>query len=217
MKLEPKNIDPSKALGALDNLANKIPEDIAKLLKKIAITLLGFFLIVAAYYGWTIGYSDTQQEGLKIAEDTKSIFMEDIEREYNRKRKNIHISDIELDITKRIEEKMIQDEIHLQNHRDVNRVIDPSEKQLNDNLDLSSQRNLTGLPPALNPNSKNETEFIPGRDESNDLVPRVLPSKEEESLDRLEDRIQENETTTKRLEKTIERLEILEKRNLVKP
>jgi hypothetical protein len=217
MKLEPKNIDPTKALGALDNLANKIPEDIAKLLKKIAITLLGFFLIVAAYYGWTIGYSDTQQEGLKIAEDTKSIFMEDIEREYNRKRKNIHISDIEIDITKRIEEKMIQDEIHLQNRRDANRVIDPSEKSLNENLDLSSQRNLTGLPPALVPNSKSETEFIPGRDESNDLVPTLQPSKIDNSLERLEDRIQESETTTKRMEKTIERLENLEKRSLVKP
>ncbi|WCL50414.1 LIC_11485 family protein [Leptospira sp. GIMC2001] len=204
MKLDTTGIDPKKALGALDNLANKIPDDIAKLLKKIAIALFAFFVCVAAYYGWNLGYGDTSAEGLKIAEDSKSLFIEDLEREYNRKRKNIRISDVELEISRRVDENMIRDSIL--SNRDLNadgKLLDTNKDPMNEG-DLRSQQRDYGLPPALQSPTNPTKEWLPGRDESQDERPG--------GLERIEKQIEESEKTTERLESTLNRLEAIENR-----
>ncbi|NCN08349.1 MAG: hypothetical protein GW938_00755 [Leptospira sp.] len=203
MKLDPKGIDPSKALGALDSLANKIPDDIAKLLKKIAIALFAFFLMVAAYYGWTIGYGDTQAEGLKLAEDTKSMFYEDLERDYNRKRKNINLSDVDLDISRKVDEQMIRDSLRY-NQSPESKILDSNKEPLTDSADLNSQRKDFGVPPLMTVPDSPTREWIPGRDESEESNSPVI--------ERIEKQIQETESATSRLEKTLDRLEAVEKK-----
>ncbi len=209
MKLKTPDIDPRKALGNLDALANKVPEDIAKLLRKIAVALFVFFLIIAAYYGWTLGYGENNTEGLKIVEDQKSMFREDIEREYNRKRKNIRLSDIELDITHRAEERMLREEIARRSRRDGSeaKILSPSDKPLEDESSLYEQKQEFPFP--LSPDER-MTEILPGKDESNSQVLK--------RVDSLEREMEKEEERAQRLEKMIERLEKAEKkRELVKP
>ncbi|MCC5815654.1 MAG: hypothetical protein JJT78_12935 [Leptospira sp.] len=220
MKFNTPKIDPKKALGSLDGLANKVPDDIAKLIKKIAISLFVFFLIIAAYYGWTAGYGDNSTEGLKLAEDTKSLFKADIEKEYNRKRKNIRLSDVELDISRRVDERMIRDEVSRSNENSGNRIIAPNDKLLTDDSTLYEQRSDSSLPSVLTPKQENLTETIPGRDESSDTTAgqKVLDREDKlKRLDDLEKAIEKSGDTTRRLEKTLDKLENLEKRTLVKP
>lgn len=204
MKFDPKDIDPGKTLHSLDGLANKIPEDIAKLLKKIAVSLFGFFLLVAIYYGWTLGYSDSPQEGLKLAEDTKSIFREEIEKEYNRKRKNIRISEVELELSRKVEERMIREDI-LRRDSYQPQLLSPKNESDSFDADLRGQKKIDILPPALRPEESTPRETLPGMDESATSI---------RNLDRLEEKIMESEKATERLEKAVERLE---RRSLVKP
>ncbi|MCG9876744.1 MAG: hypothetical protein MH321_18360 [Leptospiraceae bacterium] len=204
MKIDPKGIDPTKALGALDSLANKIPDDIARLLKRIAVALFAFFLLVAAYYGWTIGYGDTQAEGLKLAEDTKSMFYEDLERDYNRRRKNINLSDIDIDISRKVDEQMIRDSLRYNNPSSDSRILDSNKEPLTDSSDLNSQRKDYGVPPIMNVPDSPSREWIPGKDVSEESNSPVL--------ERIEKQIKETDSATSRLEKTLDRLEAVEKK-----
>ncbi len=86
-----KKIKPNDVLGFLDELVAKIPESISSLLTKIMVGILVLAIIYAMYYGYVRGYGSATQEGQELAKDTKSLFQEDIEREYNRKRKNIRM------------------------------------------------------------------------------------------------------------------------------
>ncbi len=89
-----KNIDPRNILSFLDELANKVPEKIASIITKVLIAILGVILIAAAYYGWNIGKEIAPEEGQSLADDTKSLFYEDIQREYNRKRRDVRMPDL---------------------------------------------------------------------------------------------------------------------------
>lgn len=90
-----KKIKPNDILGFLDDLVAKIPESISSLLTKLMVGILGLAVIYAAYYGYNRGYGSATQEGQELAKDTKSLFLEDIEREYNRKRKNVRMPSTE--------------------------------------------------------------------------------------------------------------------------
>lgn len=86
-----KKIKPRDVLGFLDDLVAKIPESIASLFRKLMIGILILAVGYAIYWGYLIGVGSAEQEGQELAKDTKSLFQEDIEREYNRKRKNIRM------------------------------------------------------------------------------------------------------------------------------
>jgi hypothetical protein len=87
------NLDTKKVMGAVDGLVDKIPPQVAALLKKIAISLLVFFILMGIYTGWSKGWESATPEGLQLASDTRSLFATDIEREYNRSRKDVKMSD----------------------------------------------------------------------------------------------------------------------------
>ncbi|MCE9498922.1 MAG: hypothetical protein K8R21_00135 [Leptospira sp.] len=86
-----KGFNPSGILPFLDVLANKVPPGIASIIKKVLMAILGIFAIAMAYYGWMLGKDNANQEGQSLAETTRSLFLEDIEREYNRKRRDIRM------------------------------------------------------------------------------------------------------------------------------
>ncbi|MCB1141104.1 MAG: hypothetical protein H7A24_02090 [Leptospiraceae bacterium] len=86
-----KNLKPKDILPLIDGLLEKIPDPIASILKKFAATVLGIFVLYAAYVGWSAGYSSIKEEGQELAKDTKTMFLEDIERSYNRKRSDIRM------------------------------------------------------------------------------------------------------------------------------
>ena len=86
-----KKIKPNDVLGFLDDLVAKIPESISSLLTKVMVGILVLAIIYAMYYGYVRGKGSATQEGQELAKDTKSLFQEDIERDYNRKRKNIRM------------------------------------------------------------------------------------------------------------------------------
>lgn len=89
------NVDTKKMMGAVDGLVDKIPPQVASLLKKIAITLFVFFLLMGIYTGAKKGWENATPEGLQLASDTRSLFSMEIEKEYNRSRKDVRMSDPE--------------------------------------------------------------------------------------------------------------------------
>ncbi|TGN10589.1 LIC_11485 family protein [Leptospira ilyithenensis] len=89
------NVDTKKMFGAVDSLVDKIPPQIQSLLRKIAIGLFIFFLIMAIYTGWTKGWEGAKPQGLQLAQDTRSLFLMEVERDYNRKRKDVQMTDPE--------------------------------------------------------------------------------------------------------------------------
>lgn len=89
------NVDTQKMMGAVDGLVDKIPPQVQDLLKKIAIALFVFFLIMAIYIGWSNGWENAKPQGQQLAQDTRSLFIMEIERDYNRKRKDVRMSDPE--------------------------------------------------------------------------------------------------------------------------
>ncbi|TGL39844.1 LIC_11485 family protein [Leptospira perdikensis] len=89
------NVDTQKMMGAVDGLVDKIPSQVQDLLKKIAISLFVFFLIMAIYVGWTNGWENAKPQGMQLAQDTRSLFLTEIERDYNRKRRDVRMSDPE--------------------------------------------------------------------------------------------------------------------------
>lgn len=89
------NVDTQKMMGAVDGLVDKIPPQVQDLLKKIAIALFVFFLIMAIYIGWSHGWENAKPQGQQLAQDTRSLFITEIERDYNRKRKDVRMSDPE--------------------------------------------------------------------------------------------------------------------------
>jgi len=86
------NVDTKKMMGAVDGLVDKIPPQVASLLKKIAISLLVFFILMGIYTGWSKGWESATPEGLQLASDTRSLFAMDLEKEYNRSRKDVRMS-----------------------------------------------------------------------------------------------------------------------------
>jgi hypothetical protein len=88
-----KKIKPNDVLGFLDNLISKIPDSIAKVIRNVFIGLFTFIAIYVVYKATIFGWGLAKQEGHELARDTKSIFLEEVEREYNRKRKNIKMPD----------------------------------------------------------------------------------------------------------------------------
>ena len=84
-----KNLSSREILNYLDDLADHIPEGIASILKKASAAILFVMLVSAAWYGWGMGAGKAVQEGQQLAPDTRSLFQEEIERAYNRDRKEI--------------------------------------------------------------------------------------------------------------------------------
>ncbi len=89
------NVDTKKMMGAVDGLVDKIPPQVQDLLRKIAITLLIFFLLMGVYIGWSKGWESAKPQGMQLAQDARSMFITEIERDYNRKRKDVRMSDPE--------------------------------------------------------------------------------------------------------------------------
>lgn len=96
MKFSLPSLNLVKLIQWVDEQINKIPDEMATIGKRIALGILLFLLVVAAYYGWNLGMERATPAGLEIGKDTKSLFMEEVEGEYNRKRKNIQMGDLEI-------------------------------------------------------------------------------------------------------------------------
>jgi hypothetical protein len=98
MELNPEELKKKINMGAvlpfLDGLANKVPQEIADLIKKILVITLIFLLIGAGVYGWFEGIKSATPLGMKIETDARSLFIETMEREYNRTRRDINIPDM---------------------------------------------------------------------------------------------------------------------------
>lgn len=88
-----KKIKPVDLLGFLDNLIAKIPDSIQRIIRNAFLGICAIVAIYVIYKASIFGWGLAKQEGHELARDTKSIFLEEIEREYNRKRKNIKMPD----------------------------------------------------------------------------------------------------------------------------
>ena len=89
MDIKKINIKKVDVWGKLNELVDKIPESISSLLKKIGIGIFVIGCLVSIYDGYQKGFSSAKEEGMELAKDTKTLFLEDIERTYNRKRKDV--------------------------------------------------------------------------------------------------------------------------------
>ncbi|MEM7182826.1 MAG: hypothetical protein AAF518_18080 [Spirochaetota bacterium] len=91
-----KSIDLKKFFLFLDDLARKVPENVASFLRMIAILVFILLLGFAAYYGWQKGTGQATQEGQDLAKDTRTLFQEEIEKDYNRRRTDIRMPSMDL-------------------------------------------------------------------------------------------------------------------------
>ncbi|MCB1191720.1 MAG: hypothetical protein H7A23_17415 [Leptospiraceae bacterium] len=175
-----KKFEFKKILSFFDELAERIPENITSILKKIAIGILGILAVIAIYYGIGIGRSLAQQEGQELAKDTKMLFREEIEREYNRKRKDIRMPD-----TSRF---LDNDDSHKYEMRydaspvvdlESNKPIESSMDYINNQKDLRSIQNskeVSLYPEDLKEISGNpvlESNEIPGKYETKKRIPQM--------------------------------------------
>ncbi|MDX1957323.1 MAG: hypothetical protein SFU98_02055 [Leptospiraceae bacterium] len=88
-----KPTNPGDILAFLDNLVDKIPDRISKPLTKLVIVLFVIGLLYTAYIWAKKGYAMAPQQGQELGKDTKTLFLEEIERTYNRKRTNVRMPD----------------------------------------------------------------------------------------------------------------------------
>ncbi len=106
------NVDTKKMMGAVDGMVDRIPPQVASLLKKISIALLVFFILMGIYYGWTKGWEGATPQGMQLASDTRSLFAMEIETEYNRSRKDVRMSDpddVKFDTNRRMEFEFVSE------------------------------------------------------------------------------------------------------------
>lgn len=89
MDIKKINIKPGDISGKINDLVDKIPESVSSLLKKIGIALFVIGCLGAIFNGYKEGFSSAKEEGMELARDTKTLFLEEIERNYNRKRKDV--------------------------------------------------------------------------------------------------------------------------------
>jgi hypothetical protein len=86
-----KNINFRKILNFLDSLVEKIPEQVTTLLKFVFFASLAGGAFYGISYGCQLGKNRASQSGQDLAKDTRTLFREEIEKDYNRKRKNIRM------------------------------------------------------------------------------------------------------------------------------
>lgn len=141
-----KKIKPNDILGYLDELVAKIPESISTLLTKIMIAILVLSLCYAGYWGYKQGQGSATQEGQELAKDTKSLFLEDIEREYNRKRKNIRMPSADDLIDEEIYKTPKQYESYGRS-TETNSILPPSDSLLENDKSIRSYKRKEGTSP----------------------------------------------------------------------
>jgi len=146
------NVDTKKMLGAVDSLVDKIPPQIQSLLRKIAIGLFIFFLIMAIYTGWSKGWEGAKPQGLQLAQDTRSLFLMEVERDYNRKRKDVQMTNPE-DLSYESNRKMQFDFVSEREQTNPSQVAYPEESDfLGKEYDFRNRKaEDTSVPPLATP------------------------------------------------------------------
>ncbi|WP_246051826.1 LIC_11485 family protein [Leptospira idonii] len=146
------NVDTKKVMGAVDGLVDKIPPQVQSLLRKIAFGLLIFFLVMGIYTGWSKGWDNATPQGLQLAQDTRSLFLTEIEREYNRKRKDVQMTDPE-NLTYENNRRMQFDFISEREKTNPNQNTLPEESDfLGKEYDFRNRRSMdTETPPMATP------------------------------------------------------------------
>lgn len=91
--MELKKITPGSALGFIDGLIEKIPEKFMIHIRRVFYLIGATILVYAVYFGAEKGYGSATQEGQELGKDTKTLFQEEIERNFNRKRKGVRMPD----------------------------------------------------------------------------------------------------------------------------
>jgi hypothetical protein len=73
----------------IDKLIEKIPEKIMVHIRRVFYLIGATIILYGIYFGASTGYASAKQEGQELGKDTKTLFQEEVERTYNRKRKSI--------------------------------------------------------------------------------------------------------------------------------
>ncbi|MBE7411451.1 MAG: hypothetical protein L6Q54_10940 [Leptospiraceae bacterium] len=163
-----KKINFRNILGFLDELANKVPENIASIITKAVIAIFAVILIAAAYYGWSIGKENAPEEGQSLADDARALFYEDIQREYNRKRRDVRMPDLNPALLESRNESSMQYEYSLKNPDNSKReILKEENKNLENEKSLRSIQRNYNSPPILEEKEmntiRNSSDNIPGR------------------------------------------------------
>lgn len=183
--MEIKKFKPANVLSFLDAQVEKIPERISLVLKRFVYFIFGIAVIYAMYWGYKKGFSTAKQEGQELAKDTKTLFLEEIEREYNRKRKNVRMPDPSVhmggeDLYKT--EKRY--ESHSRNSELGQTILDSRKDQIERDSPIREMKNSSGLPSLsdMNRDSFDSSEPAKGSKTEEDFYSKALrhenPSKE---------------------------------------
>lgn len=165
-----KKIKPADVLGTLDNLVAKIPESIANILRNIAFLIFGVVLCYVAYNAFIYGYGLAKQEGHELARDTKSIFLEEIERDYNRKRKNIRMPS---------NENMVEEDLYKisKKYEPYGREIEPESIVSPESSLLDAEKSIRALKQKNSTTPLAELEDVTPRIENNSLRENSIPKR----------------------------------------
>lgn len=217
-----EKIDPKAAFAFLNGLANKVPDEIANLIKKILLIILIILALGAGVYGWQEGTAKAIPLGMSIGTDARSLFMETMEREYNRKRRDIQVP--ELYSEERGSSPSMEYESFLKDNGNSPKVYLERQDLMEDGIGLRNARKKDPYPMILQTEYSDrympEPEFAPSLPpvsspvESYELQRK--PSEEEKSLPESTREIPKPESkptnAPSRLEKLVDRLERIEKK-----
>lgn len=145
-------VDTKQVFGLVGGLIAKIPPQVQDLIRKAVITIFAFMMLFAIYSGWTKGWEAAKPQGLQLAQDTRSLFLEEIERDYNRSRKDIELSSpesIRFENLRKMEFSFTQERETSQGRGGL---VPESQELLGTEYDLRNKRSRQDLPPLLTPN-----------------------------------------------------------------
>ncbi|MCX7999094.1 MAG: hypothetical protein N3A69_09115 [Leptospiraceae bacterium] len=84
-----RKINIYKMRDFLDGLIEKIPPRILTPIIHTMYVLAGIMILYGIYFGAKLGYASAKQEGQELGKDTKTLFQEEVERTYNRKKRGL--------------------------------------------------------------------------------------------------------------------------------
>ncbi len=217
-------VDPKKVMGLIDGLVEKIPPQVQDLIKKAALTIFAFLMLFGIYTGWSDGWESAKPQGLQLAQDTRSLFLEEIERDYNRRRKDVQMTTPEENdfaTQRKMEFEFTQDregQISKQN------LIPEESELLGKELNFRNKKSDAALPPLATPNGdglisspidmemigtyQNQKELS----ENPDAEPKLLPRINESKKNLIPALPEEDEAEEKKFRAMVERLDLLEKK-----
>lgn len=209
-----KKIDIRTVFSFLDDLARKVPPIVSSILTKVVIVIFVGMVVYAASYGWQIGSGYAEQQGLELAKSTRMLFSEEIERDYNRKRKNIKMPSAESLLGDSLynTKKTYEFSGRVSEEKPDSKILEEDKKIIETEQSIRSLKTTTKTPPLIQDESnyknfEKSSDDLPGTSERNyqNSMDEYKSIKPEKNLKEIDTDLKTDKYTNKILDKAKDR------------